>query len=280
MVFSAFSLLSHCNRGQGLLFFWRILSIHVKGTTLFQNYYALANTYMYGRRWVKKANILYRINDSVNNYSTCYHFSTTALIVGNNIFIPILQLSICVCVHMSGKYHQKLFDICQKTPFLCTSDLWCYRSSQSKQLATALPTYKSTPLWKGSRPKLDRHVRLTLPAVYRLGDGDRESFGSRGYPWMLYGCKQFYLGHVLSAVFSGFVNEAERRLTSSLVSWFKMSHVTWPPVHVQARMGTLTTYSVHCIYYYRLYKEGASSLLVRESRSIGSIVYWQALHTF
>ena len=107
-----------------------------------------------------------------------------ALFIYANILI--LQLSVRACVRKVS-LEAIIMTPVKINHFICTLELRRYRSSQSKQLAMVLSNYWSHPLWKYRRPKLDRHVRLALPGVKRLRDGEREVFGSHGCPWMLYG---------------------------------------------------------------------------------------------
>ena len=63
-----------------------------------------------------------------------------------SIIILILHLSVCVCVCVcvcvyERKGHRKLFDPSLKSRFLCIAALQRYKSSRSKQLATALAKY-------------------------------------------------------------------------------------------------------------------------------------------
>ena len=110
----------------------------------------------------------------------------------DTITIIILSLLLCVRLCVQKVSPEAIWPPVKHPSFLCISELVRYRSSRSKGLATVLGNHWSKPLWNGGRPKLGRHVRLTLPRFERHGDGEREEFGSRHYPWMLYRCKRFY----------------------------------------------------------------------------------------
>ena len=95
----------------------------------------------------------------------------------------------CPCVCTSGKYHPKLFDPSPKKVAFFASQKQSIETARNGATRNIMKVSHCKRAVRG--PKLDQLVRLTLPGVWRFGNGEREEFGSLGCAWMLYGCKQF-----------------------------------------------------------------------------------------